>query len=138
MTDKEKAAGSLRSARQAQARAKRDSVWYPWACLSLGLLVIPGGLVVPWDASIKYFLLAGVFVILGCASWGVARKRVTPRGGTRALNLAIAGWFALNAIVGAVGSNVQTLTAGFLLSAISSIPFFVVTAIFFARGNIKS
>lgn len=135
MTDKTAANESLDAVTRARQRAQTDSRWFPWACVVVGLLAIPGGIVVPWSTPNRFIALLIVWVLVVTVIWLMGRMPATPRGGKRALNIAIACWFALNAIVAAVGNNIENLWLGLAFSTLASVPFFVAAMKFRSSGN---
>lgn len=130
MTDPTNAANSLDAADSAQQRALADVSWFPWACLLLGLVVIPGGIVVPWGLPARLYVVGFTFAVILAFAWFIGRMRAAPRGGKNALNISVGCWFVLNAVIGALGSTVQSLGLGMALSVVASTPFFIAAAKF--------
>lgn len=130
MTEPTAAANSLNALDRAQQRAHADARWFPWVCVLMGLLVIPGGLVVPWDWPTRHFVFGSTLALMVIVVWLMGRMRVTPRGGKNALNISVACWFVLNAVIGAVGGNIESLGLGLALSTVASAPFFIAAAKF--------
>jgi hypothetical protein len=129
------ASDALEAHARAQKRAQADARWFPGACFVLGLLAIHGGIVIPWEHPIRSVVLFFIWALFVCMLWLMGWKKVTPRDGKTALKLAIACWFILNLAVGMIASNVVSIGIGLALSAIASVPFFVVAIRFYARGR---
>ncbi|WP_404321047.1 hypothetical protein [Arthrobacter luteolus] len=125
MTDSTSAAASLHAADQARQRAVADSRWFPWACVAMGLIVIPGGMVVPWEMPVRLIVIAITFAALLALVWGMGRKRATPRGSKTGLTMAVGSWIALSVLVSTLGNDVEHFGPALALSAVASIPFFV-------------
>lgn len=130
MTDSAGAAASLHAADQGRQRAVADSRWFPWACVAMGLIVIPGGMVVPWDLSARLIVIAATFAALLGLVWVMARKRATPRGSKTGISVAVGSWIVLSILVSTLGNNVENFGLALALSALASIPFFVLAARF--------
>jgi len=135
MTDSASAAASLHAAGQGRQRAVADSRWFPWACLAMGVIVIPGGLVVPWDLSARLVAVAVTFGALLALVWGMGRGRATPRGSKTGLSVAVGSWIALSVLVSTLGRDVESYWPALGLSAVASIPFFVLAVRFRSAGN---
>lgn len=133
MVDPGFAAESLNAVAAARQRARFDARWFFWVCVVAGVLVIPGGVVVPWGGPARLIVTLAVFTLAIGLVWLMARSAATPRGGKRAFNVAVGIWFALNAIIGAVGNDIDHLGLGLACSAVASAPFAVVAARFRPR-----
>ncbi|GAA3666194.1 hypothetical protein GCM10023081_01260 [Arthrobacter ginkgonis] len=135
MADHGTAADSLHAAAAARQRARSDSRWFSWACLAAGLLAIPGGTVVPWGWPARFVVTTAVFALAIGLVWLMARSGVTPRGGKRAFGVAAGCWFVLNALVAAIGRDIDHLGLGLVCSALASVPFMVVAVRFAPRRD---
>ncbi|WP_104109088.1 hypothetical protein [Arthrobacter sp. N199823] len=124
------AANSLNAVDLAQQRAHADVRWFPWACILMGLLVIPGGLVVPWDWPMRLYVFGSTLALMFIVTWLMGRRRAMPRGGKNALNVSVGCWLVLNAAIGAVGGDIESLGLGLVFSTVASAPFFITAAKF--------
>lgn len=125
----------LDAAARARQRAASDSRWFPWACVVLALLVIPGGAVVPWGLPARLYIMLAVFALLIGLVWLMSRKGVTPRGSKSALNIAVGCWIGLSVIMATIGRNIDHIGLGLVCSAVASAPFIVLAVCFRARRN---
>lgn len=91
----------------------------------MGLIVIPGGMVVPWEMPVRLIVIAITFAALLALVWGMGRKRATPRGSKTGLTMAVGSWIALSVLVSTLGNDVEHFGPALALSAVASIPFFV-------------
>ncbi|MER1996892.1 MAG: hypothetical protein ABTA24_10415 [Arthrobacter sp.] len=137
MTDSASAAASLHAADQARQRAVADSRWFPWACLAMGLIVIPGGLVVPWEMPARLIVIAATFAALLGLVWVMGRRRATPRGSKTGISVAVGSWIVLSVLVSTLGRDVESFGPALALSAVASVPFFVL-AVRFRPGRTLS
>lgn len=136
MTDPTTAANSLTATDRAQQRAHADARWFPWACILMGLIVIPGGIVVPWGLPTRLYVVGFTFALMLAVAWLMGRMRAMPRGGKNALNISVGCWFVLNAVIGALGSGIQSLGLGIALSVVASAPFFMAAARFRSGASV--
>ncbi|MHA7305690.1 hypothetical protein ACX80E_10650 [Arthrobacter sp. TMN-49] len=124
------AANSLKAVDRAQQRAHADARWFPWACALPGLLVFPGGLVVPWELPARLYVFGSTLALMVIVTWLMGRMRAMPRGGKNTLNVSVGCWMVLNAVIGAVGGNIESLGLGLAFSTVASAPFFIASAKF--------
>lgn len=137
MTDSTSAAASLHAADQGRQRAVADSRWFPWACVAMGLIVIPGGLVVPWDLSARLVAVAVTFAALLTLVWVMGRGRATPRGSKTGISVAVGSWIVMSVLVSTLGRGIESFGPALALSAVASVPFFVL-AVRFRPGRTLS
>ena len=137
MTEPRYAAASLKAAADAQKRARVDARWFPWVCLVMFLIVIPGGLVVPWGWPDTLVVTSGTFVLMLFTVLVMSRMRAAPRGSKTALYLAVGCWVILSTVVATLGNNIESLGLGLACSAVAATPFLVVAAKFWSQKDIS-
>ncbi|MBP3036613.1 hypothetical protein J2M53_10155 [Arthrobacter sp. zg-ZUI100] len=135
MTKPERAAASLQAAADAQKRARTDARWFPWACLAMFLIVIPGGTVVPWGWPDTLVVTFSTFVLMLCVVLAMSRMRAAPRGSKTATYLAVGCWVILSTVISTLGRNIESFGLGLVCSAVAATPFLVVAAKFSSQKD---